>query len=211
MVDGPVTDYYALLGERRSPWLDTPALQAKFHLLAAAQHPDRAPAGDQGEKTEATARFAALNAAYRCLREPKERVAHLLVLESGEKPADVQRIPPGTIELFNDVGTVCRGVDALLVEREAEASPMRRLQSFERGLEWTSRIEDLRARIQARQEALLRELLELDAVWSAAPPVSDPSRRSALPLRRLAEVSQLLGYFARWVAQLDERLTRLAL
>jgi curved DNA-binding protein CbpA len=211
VVDGPITDYYALLGERRSPWLDTQALQARFHALAADQHPDRAPVGDQGAKTEATARFAALNAAYHCLREPKERVAHLLVLESGEKPADVQRIPPGTIELFNDVGAVCRAVDSLLAEREAEPSPMRRLQSFERGLEWSGRIEDLRARIQTRQEALLGELLELDAVWSEAPPVGDPARRRALPLQRLAELSQLLGYFARWAAQLDERLTRLAL
>ena len=36
-----MTDYFALLGETRRPWLDTEALKAKFLTLTASVHPDR--------------------------------------------------------------------------------------------------------------------------------------------------------------------------
>lgn len=207
----PATDYFALLGEPRRPWLDPAPLQARFHRLAADAHPDRTHAAGEEDKAAANARFAALNAAHGCLRDPKGRLSHLLLLEWGQKPPDVQRIPPGTIELFTEVGTACHEVDAALAGRDQETSPMRRLRFVERGLEWSDRMESLRKDIQARQEALMRELREMNAFWESAPPPGDPARRTSLPLRRLAELSQLFSYLARWSSQLEERLTRLAL
>ena len=209
--DSPAADAFARLDELRRPAPDLEALQAKFQALAIETHPDRTHGGGETGQAAANDRFATLNAAYACLRDPKARLAHLLELESGGKPPDVQRIPPGTIHLFTEVGAACRAVDGLLAGREQEPSPMRRLQYFEGSLEWTERVEVLRNTIRARQEALLEELRGLNAAWQVAPPTGDPARRAALPLRRLGELSQLLGYFTRWIAQLDERLTRLAL
>ena len=55
-------------------------------------------------------RFVALNAAYQVLREPKDRLLHLLELELGAKPTEVQPTSPGAMELFLEVGRLCREV-----------------------------------------------------------------------------------------------------
>jgi hypothetical protein len=41
----------------------------------------------------------------------QERLLHLLELELGSRPRDVQRIPSGTMDLFVEVGQVCHEVD----------------------------------------------------------------------------------------------------
>jgi len=48
---------------------------------------------------------------------------HLLELETGARPKEVQRIPPGTMDLFVEIGTICRDVDGFLVERGKAISP----------------------------------------------------------------------------------------
>lgn len=203
-------DAFAILGEPRRPSPDLDAIQAKFHALAATLHPDRSHGAGAEDRASANVRFAALSAAYACLREPKERLAHLLELELGAKPPDVQRIPPGTIALFAEVGAVCRAADLLLAARSAAAAPMQRWQSFEQALELVARIQAVKAAVRARELATLDEVAAMNASWESAPPAGDPARPAALPLPRLAELSQLLGYFARWSAQLNERQTRLA-
>jgi hypothetical protein len=206
----PAADAFALLDEPRRPAPSLDALQAKFHALAATFHPDRSHCARAEDRASANARFAALNAAYACLREPKARLAHLLELELGAKPPDVQRIPPGTMELFSEVAAACRAADAVLAARPAAMSPMQQWQSLERGLEWAARIEALREAVRTRELAALEEVEAMNDAWQSAPPVGDPARPGALPLRRLSELNQLLGYFARWSAQLEERRAGLA-
>ena len=84
-----MADYFALLDEPRRPWLDPEILKDKFHALAATVHPDRVHRASEPEKQEANQRYAELNAAYRCLREPTKRLRHLLELERGKKIEDV--------------------------------------------------------------------------------------------------------------------------
>ena len=83
-------DYFALLNESRRPWLNADLLKQKFLALASDLHPDRIHNASDADKSEATKRYAELNAAYNCLLEPKSRLLHLLELESGAKPKDVQ-------------------------------------------------------------------------------------------------------------------------
>ena len=89
-----MTDYFALLNEPRRPWIEPETLKAKFLALAAGIHPDRIHNADELEKAGATHRYAELNTAYNCLAEPKSRLRHLLELELGTKPEDIQQIPP---------------------------------------------------------------------------------------------------------------------
>src|SRR5438067_139698 len=106
-----MTDYFALLGQPRLPWLDGDSLKAKFLELSATVHPDRVHDGSEIEKQSSHQRSAELNAAYNCLREPKTRLQHLLELEAGAKPKQVEQISPGTMELFMKIGQLCREVD----------------------------------------------------------------------------------------------------
>ncbi|MBI4326204.1 MAG: hypothetical protein HY674_13215 [Chloroflexi bacterium] len=107
-------DYFALLSEPRHPWVDPERLKAKFLALLAAAHPDRVRRGGEAEKAAAEERAAELNAAYNCLREPKDRLQHLLELEGCGKPAVVEGGPAAVTDLFFEVGQACRAVDVFL-------------------------------------------------------------------------------------------------
>ena len=74
-------DYFALLRTPRRPWLDADSIKQTFFTLSAELHPDRVHTADAAEKHTANERSAELNAAYQCLREPRERLRHLLELE----------------------------------------------------------------------------------------------------------------------------------
>lgn len=205
-----MTDFFALLDEARRPWIDPEALKEKFLALSAAVHPDRVHNASPAEKDVATRRYAELNAAYNCLREPRDRLLHLIELESGARPRDIQRIPPGTMDLFVEVGQTCRDVDAFLAEKEKVTSPLLKVQLFERGMEWTDKLNALQQRIHARRDELLAELQQLNQAWASAPALGTPERGAALPLERVEEIYRVLSYVARWTQQIQERVVPLA-
>lgn len=201
------TDYFALLGEPRRPWLEATDLKAKFLALSADWHPDRVHAANEEEKRAAQRRYTDLNAAYNCLREPKERLRHLLELELGRKPETVQRIPPDLMDWSMEVSGLCRETDKFLAEKAAVNSPLLQVQLFERGQEWTERLLALQKRIHDRSQEALAELKSLDATWSSS---AEPAQRQPA-LSRLEALWRLLSYFARWTGQLQERIVQLSL
>ena len=204
-------DYFALLDEPRQPWLDVAALKEKFIARSAEVHPDRVHTAGEADKLKATERYAELNAAHSCLREPRDRLLHLLHLETGAKPPDIQRIPPGTMDLFVEVGQLCQGIDQFIEERNKVTSPMLRVQMFARGLEWTDKVQALQQQISEKRQAVEAELQQLNAVWDVAPAVGDPQRAGALPLERLEQLFRLMSFIARWTQQLQERAVQLSL
>jgi curved DNA-binding protein CbpA len=195
-------DNFALLNEPRRPWLDADVLKQKFLALASDLHPDRVHNASELEKTEATKRYAELNAAYQCLLEPKSRLLHLLELESGTKPKDVQQIPPALADLFAEVANSCRSADNFLVEKSAVTSPLLQVQWFERAQEWIERLNLLQKKLGGLHEQLLGELKAADANWPAG-------ARPEL-LAQLEELYRLFSYFNRWGRQLQERIVRLS-
>lgn len=206
-----MTDAFALLSEPRRPWLDADVLKARFLPLSAEVHPDRVHSASEAEKAAANARYAELNAAYNTLREPRDRLLHLLELEAGGKPKDVQRIPPGTMDLFVEVGQTCRDTDEFLKQKSTSESPMVKLRLMQDGLDWLDRLQALQGRVNAKRDELVTELRQMNAVWEAAPPVGAPERVAALPLERLEQVYRAMSYVARWTEQIQERIVQLAL
>lgn len=200
-----MTDYFALLKEQRRPWIDPELLKQKFLALSAEVHPDRVHGAEESQKRAAQECYAEFNAAYNCLREPKERLAHLLELETGAKPRQVQNVPSDLMNAFMEVTTVCRGTDAFLAERNATTSPLLRLQLFERGQEWTEQLMALQGKINSWREELLVRLREIDSDW-----VKNAGERKR-SLELLEKNCQLLGYFGRWSAQIQERIVQLSL
>ena len=200
-----MTDYFALLDQPRQPWLDENALKSKFLALASEAHPDKQHGADESQKAAANRRYAELNAAYQCLREHKSRLLHLLQLELGAKPADVQQIPRALADLFAEVATECRNADTFLAEKNKATSPLLQAQLFERGQEWAGRLRELQKKLAGLNSKLLEELKSLDAEWA-----SKPSARRVL-LNRLEELYRLFGYFNRWNSQIQERIIQLSL
>lgn len=199
-----MTDYFSLLNEPRRPWLDSELLKEKFLSLSATVHPDRVHNLGEAERAAAQERYTELNAAYNCLREPKERLQHLLSLELETPPANTQRIPSELMDLSLEVGKGCREADAFLAEKAKITSPLLQVTFFERGQEFAEKLQALRQRLMAFNDTLNQELQRLDQAWSS----SEETRKSLLP--RLEELSRLFSYFARWANQIQERVVRLS-
>lgn len=200
-------DYFALLNEPRRPWLEPETLKSKFLALAAEAHPDKQRKAGEAEKLKANRHYAELNTAYHCLTEPKLRLLHLLELELGVKPGEVQQIPAALADLFAEVATVCRSTDNFLAEKNQVTSPLLQIQLFERAQEWVERLRALQTRLTRLYDQLVEELKSLDALWTSK---SQSAERTAL-LNRLEELYRLFGYFNRWNGQIQERIVQLSL
>jgi DnaJ-domain-containing protein 1 len=198
-----MTDNFLLLDEPRRPWLDPEALKQKFLSLSAEVHPDRAHQLPAARKEAATKCYAELNAAYQCLRDPKERLRHLLELETGAKPAEVQAVPPELVDSSFEIGRLCKETDAFLVEKVKVTSLLLQVQLFERSQEWTGRLMSLQRDIQLRQDELMNELKGMNSAWESTAALREP-------VGRLEQIYHLLGYYRRWSEQLRERVVRLA-
>jgi curved DNA-binding protein CbpA len=200
-----VSDYFALLNETRRPWLDGDLLKQKFHTLSGGLHPDKIHSASEAEKASAAKKFAELNAAYHCLTDPKLRLLHLLELELGAKPKDIQQIPTTLADLFAEVAGVCRDADGFLAEKAKVTSPLLQVQLFERGQDWVEKLNILQRKLNELREQVSGRLKSLDEHWMAADAVA---RREILP--KLEELYRLFGYFNRWNNQIQERVVQLS-
>jgi hypothetical protein len=210
-------DNFALLNEPRRPWIDPDLLKASFLRMAAQFHPDKlqSQGATESRPTEtkiaaANERYAALNAAYRCLLEPKDRLRHLLELERGAPPTDAHGIPPDMTDLLMEIGLTCREADTFLAAKSKTTSPLLKAQMFEAGMNWTNRLNELRQKIELRRGELLALLKKMNDAWNTAPPPGSAGRAAALPLDRLEQVYRLFSYVARGSEQVRERLAQLS-
>jgi curved DNA-binding protein CbpA len=204
-----MTDYFQLLQESRRPWLDPETLRKKFLELSSAFHPDRVHNAPESEKQAAHVRYTELNSAYQTLREPKERLLHLLTLESGSKPKEVQALLPGGMDLFLEVAAKCREADLFLGERNRTTSPLLKVQFFEKAQDWVLLLEELLQRIRSEQERLLIELRSMNSEWERAPAAGTAERQAALPLARTEEIYRAFSYINKWSSQVQERIVQL--
>ncbi len=200
-------DHFALLNEPRRPWLDPEVLKEKFFALSASIHPDRVHNLSEAERAAAQACYIELNAAYSCLKNPRDRLRHLLELELGSVPKDIQSIPSELMDLSLQIGQACREADVLILEKSRITSPLLKVQSFERAQKQTEKLQSLQRIISGKREVFISELKEIDSQWSSSSP--DSVRRKGM-LENIERVYRLLSYFERWLAQIQERVVQLA-
>ena len=86
-MSGPGDDHYRTLGVPATA--SDQEVRAAYRALAARTHPDRAT--DQAERRQAETRMAAVNEAWRVLRDRKRRAAYDLARRPAEPPI---RTPP---------------------------------------------------------------------------------------------------------------------
>lgn len=154
--------------------LDPADLEARYHALARAHHPDRfARAGAQAQ-AEAAERMEAVNRAYRTLKDPWERVRYVLASHG----ADLSRaqVPAALAEEYFEIqetleelvaGGVC---DAALVRLTELATDLKGTsEEWERELSELSREHDAlaaprRAPVRERLARLVGDLSYLRAL-----------------------------------------------
>ena len=205
-----MADYFALLKEPRRPWIDLDRLKSKFLAYTAQEHPDRVLARSEPERSLATDRYVEINAAYNCLRNPKERLFHLLELESGTKPKDFDLHPKESGDLFFQLGRECQNADEFLAEGSRIAAPLLKAKWFAQALERIDQLNALKQSIAEKQGQIIEELKPLNSLWDSAPPIGTPERKGGLQLERLEELYRTVGYLARWSGQIQTRLVRLS-
>jgi curved DNA-binding protein CbpA len=200
-----MTDHFARLEVPRRPWLDEEALKTKFMALSGEFHPDRA-AEDDKQTGLAQHRYTEINAAYVCLRDPRKRLTHLIELERGAPPSELQNVPDHLMDVFFDVSKLCRSIDQFLTEKASAVSPLLKVQLFERSQTMVDEIGALQGNLNAARAQLIHSLKEIDGDWDRF----DSQARGAA-LARLEEIRRLLGFYDRWIAQLQERFVQLAM
>ena len=196
-----MTDNFALLDLPRSPWLDAVEIKARFAQLSGPVHPDRVHQANDAVRAAANRRYAELNSAQQCLADTRQRLRHLIELETGQQATDVGSVPPKISDLFFEVGNALRLADELVRQKHAATSPMVQAQVMRQAME---RIESLRAviaELDRRRAAADVRCRELGRRWVAG-------ERST---KTLAELHRDYSYLNRWLEQLRERLLQLTL
>ena len=85
-------DHFARLGLPAALDLEPASLDRAYFALQRQWHPDRFVAKSAAERAQASAEAAALNDAYRTLKDPLKRAVYLAALKGIELPADGQTI-----------------------------------------------------------------------------------------------------------------------
>ncbi|HEY2714175.1 MAG TPA: hypothetical protein VGI60_16815 [Chthoniobacterales bacterium] len=175
-----MTDYFALLGEARRPWLDPEKLKEKYFARVREWPVD-----------------AELNEAFRVLSHPKLRLQHLLRLQHVDLNAS-REIPAVLAELFWQTGQLLREVDCWQLKiNEANSALSRALLSGER-LKLQEQIRALETRLNT---AHAREIEQLQTIDHGDWPDD---------LGILLELHDGLSYLTRLRDQVKEKLLLLA-
>jgi curved DNA-binding protein CbpA len=191
MADNP----FAVFGLEPGPALDGEALKERFARLTSEQHPDKFSQADDVERAAAETRYTATNRAYQTLIDPRARLLALYEWTKGEKPRDVQRIPPGTMDLFVEVGQACRALDEFLERKRAATGRLEKAGLAGEELTLQDNLMTLRGKLEALSGTLEQELAKLDALW----------RGGDRDLAALETIYRKYSYLARWRQQVEER------
>jgi curved DNA-binding protein CbpA len=188
-------DPFALFDLPPAPALDTAALKERFARATAGTHPDKFAQAPEADRAAAEARYTALNQAYQTLVDPRARLLALYELTKGEKPRDIQRIPPGTMDLFKEVGELCRTLDIFIEKKKTATNRLEKAALFNEELTLQDALTTLRMKLEAFAATVETEVNALDTRW----------RGGDQDLNALEAVYRKYSYVARWRQQLEER------
>jgi DnaJ-class molecular chaperone len=186
---------FALFDLPPAPALDLAALKERFARETSESHPDRFAQSPDGERLAAETRYTTLNQAYQTLIEPRARLLALYELTKGQKPPDIQRIPPGTMDLFKEVGEICQRLDVFLEMKRVRTGRLERAGMLSEELTLQDALTELRMTLEQFGATVDAELAALDSRW----------RTGEQDLNALEAVYRKYSYVSRWRQQLEER------
>lgn len=183
-------DYFAVLGESRQPWLDLEKLDQRYRELSLTTHPDRLSGDAPGDES-----FAAVSEAYRVLKDPKQRIQHLLQLEGLELGKDGS-VPQTLLPLFSRIGDFIARSTKLWQRRgespNALSKSVLHVEIVALQQEVEALLHDAKTLLRQTEEASR----SLNDSWQSKP-------------EELAGVYSLFGFLTPWITQLEEWKFRL--
>ena len=186
---------FTLFDLQPAPAVDLPALKERFARQTSESHPDRFAQSPEEERLAAETRYSTLNQAYQTLIDPRARLLALYELTKGAKPPDIQRIPPGTMDLFKEVGEICRRLDTFLEIKRAKTGRLERAGLMAEELTLQDALVELRMKLEQFAATVEAETAALDTRW----------RAGDRDLSVLEAVYRKYSYVTRWRQQLEER------
>jgi curved DNA-binding protein CbpA len=191
-----MTDYFALLNQPRSPWLDPKKLKEIYHEKTLRWHPDVQAGGEEAPA------FSSLNEAYQTLQDPKRRLHHLLGLQGCAPSSAAVAVPAQLHDLFPKVGAVTQRTSQLLDKLALASNALSRSLLERDVLLSRTEIDELLSELRQLHDGVITQLPGLGAAWSINP---DPQ------IDRLTALYHELAYLTRWIAQMEELQLRLSL
>jgi molecular chaperone HscB len=150
----PGSDHWAVLGLPRRLTLDRADLERRVHELARRFHPDYYRLRSPAEQAQSLENSAAVNTAYRTLRDPVGRAEYVLATEGLDGSAASPAKPPA--DLFEEIMEIQEARQELAAAPPAEASAL------------VDRLRAARADLEGRRAATEAALPALFARWDAA-------------------------------------------
>jgi molecular chaperone HscB len=176
----PDADRFAVLGLPRRLTIARDDLERRYLDASRAVHPDRHQTADARTRELSVAASAAVNTAYRTLRDPVERGRYWLDLHGEALGRDNNRVPPALAELVFET-------------QEA-------LESFRDGAAARESVAATHEQLAERLRELMRALEARYAEWDVADPAA-PVVLAELK-QRLSEIA----YLGTLVEDVDEAL-----
>lgn len=176
-------NYFDVFGLPRLLQIDLKSLEKTFHELSRKYHPDYFATAAPRERQEALRMTAALNDAYRTLRNPTRRVEHLLSVE-GFKP-DGSKVPQAfLIEVFE-------------INEQ--------LEEVKSGTATKAQVDALRAEIEARSRGFDAQLEKASNEWDKLIVSGASDAQKKQHLARLTEILSESAYVRNLKRELEEK------
>ena len=186
---------FALFDLEPAPVIDLAALKERFARETSESHPDRFAQSPEADRLAAETRYSTLNQAYQTLLDPRARLLALYEWTKGAKPPDIQRIPPGTMDLFKEVGEICQRLDMFLEIKRVKTGRLERAGLMAEELTLQDALVELRMKLEEFAAKVETELAALDTRW----------RAGDKDLAGLEAAYRKYSYVSRWRQQLEER------
>lgn len=180
-------DYFQVLDLPRRLVINAELLQKHYYDLHRCLHPDLYQTGPQPARQASLRNTAALNRAYRSLRDPVDRGLYWLTLQGESLGADNNRVSP-------DLAAVVFEVQEQLEELRAARASNGAAQAL------VGEIAEARAELLERQSALLQRLEENFSRWDAG------DGDAATLTRDLKAILSALAYLGTLLRNVDKEL-----
>jgi molecular chaperone HscB len=179
-------DHFQVLGLPRQLVIDLEALQQRYYELHRQLHPDLHQTGPQAARQASLRNTAAVNRAYRTLRDPIDRGEYWLALLGEGLGANNNRVPP---ELA-----------ALVFEVQEKLEELREARKSDAATALKDEVSQIRTELAERQDMLLRQLHDNYARWDA------DGENIATLTRELKELLSALAYLGTLMRDVEKEL-----
>jgi len=126
-------DHFEIMGLTPRGVIDNSELEKIFHALSRQYHPDKFVAKSPTERRISEQRSAALNTAYRTLRNPLSLAEYLVARSGRKKTEDSSKVPPEFAEALFEIQE--KIMDLKMAEGEERDKLVTELTEVKSGLE----------------------------------------------------------------------------